>query len=248
MAQAVALEIAVWELSPRDAVPVPLMVELSGAGGLLLGAYDGTQLVGIAFALPARTEDGLILWSHMTGVHPNYQGQGIGLGLKLRQREWALANGYREMGWTFDPLQRGNANFNLHHLGATAKSYHVNFYGAMQDGINRADLPSDRIEALWLLRDPEVEARIAGSSRPESAADVPYLLRDTGKPVYTTLDAAQPTLLVQIPATLARLTDFNALLEWRLALRQALTTAFAQGYHAADFVDNAYVLKRHSGQ
>src|SRR5688572_28867986 len=117
--QVVDLEIEVWGLDPRDAVPMNIMRPLTMHGGVIIGCYDNERLVGMSLAFPARHNNRWILWSHMAGVHPNAQGQGIGLGLKLAQRQWALEHGYREMRWTFDPLQRGNANFNLRLLGAT---------------------------------------------------------------------------------------------------------------------------------
>jgi predicted GNAT superfamily acetyltransferase len=52
------------------------------------------------------------------------------------------------IGWTFDPLQRGNANFNFNRLGVVVRAYHVNFYGEMNDDIN-SGLASDRFEAWW---------------------------------------------------------------------------------------------------
>jgi predicted GNAT superfamily acetyltransferase len=150
-------------------------------------------------------------------------------------------NGFDEMRWTFDPLQRGNANFNMHRLGATSNLYRNNFYGVMQDEINRADLPSDRIEAVWRLNDPEVVRRISNIFPPLSEA--PYLLRDDGIPLASPLDEAQPAYLVQIPASQSALGA--ALAAWRFALRDALTTAFAHGYVATDFTaENAYILTR----
>ncbi|MEP7293706.1 MAG: GNAT family N-acetyltransferase [Chloroflexota bacterium] len=238
------LEIAVWGLNPRDAVPVNLMRALHHAGGVMIGAYDGAPLVGIAFAFPARMEDRVILWSHMTGIRHDYQGQGVGFELKLRQREWALANGYDQIGWTFDPLQRGNANFNLHCLGATSGSYHENFYGFMEDEINHAGLPSDRVEALWHLHDPHVVQRAAGIFPAEALMNPPFLLRDQGTPLVTALDQTQSEYLVQIPRTLSAMDD-QAVLRWRLALREALTSAFASGCVAVDFTaNNAYLLRR----
>jgi predicted GNAT superfamily acetyltransferase len=38
---AVALEIAVWGLSPLDAAPVNVLRALGHAGGAVMGAYDG---------------------------------------------------------------------------------------------------------------------------------------------------------------------------------------------------------------
>lgn len=244
--QATDLEISIWGLDPRDAAPVNLMHVLSYNGGLVLAAYDDNRMVGISLAFPARLPDHrVILWSHMTGVHRDYQGQNIGFELKLRQREWALCNGYDQIGWTFDPLQRGNANFNLHRLGAVANVYHENFYGVMQDEINRGDMPSDRVEALWNIRDLQVEARLAGNFADHPITDIPYMLRDQTYPTLSPMDDTLSKILIQIPPSLAQLPDFATRLSWRLALREALGTAFAHGYRAIDFLSsNAYLLSR----
>jgi predicted GNAT superfamily acetyltransferase len=179
----------------------------------------------------------------MTGVNRDYQSSGIGFGLKAFQRHWALMNGFDEMRWTFDPLQRGNANFNMHRLGATSNLYHNNFYGVMQDEINNADLPSDRIEAVWLLNAPDVVQRLSNIFPP--LPDAPYLLRDNGAPLPSPLDETQPAYLVQIPTSQSALgSSFPA---WRFALRDALTTAFAHGYTTVDFTPaNAYLLRKKS--
>ena len=55
--------------------------------------------------------------------------------------------------WTFDPLVRANARFNLVKLGAVAVAYLTDFYGEMQDGINAGDR-SDRCAVKWELDDP----------------------------------------------------------------------------------------------
>jgi|SRR5579871_733274 len=232
--EALNLEMAVWGLDPRDAVPTSLLHAIQHGGGLVMGAYDGQRLVGISLAFPARSSNRLILWSHMTGIDRVYQGRSVGYELKQSQRQWALANGFDEMRWTFDPLQRGNANFNLRRLGATlAPNYHVNFYGVMHDEINHADVPSDRVEAIWNLRQPREPI--------DTPLDLPFLLANRGEPVSTSLDEAQPAYLAQIPSHIPP----DDLLAWRLALREALTMAFAHGYRAVDFTSaNAYLLSR----
>lgn len=231
------LEIAVWGVDPADAVPTSMLRAVQHAGGVLHGAFDADQLIGVTLAFPARADAGWVLWSHMAGVDPAHQGQGIGCQLKHRQREWALTNGYDQIRWTFDPLQRGNANFNLRQLGATAHQYHVNFYGTMRDAINRDDLPSDRLEAIWRLRD-------SPPSTAADAGDCPFLLIDAGLPERRPLDGESPVVRAQIPRRLAAL-NAEQRLQWRLALREVLVEAFARGYRAVDFTaENAYVLRR----
>lgn len=202
----VALEIAIWGLSARDAVPSSLLHALTNNGGVLVGAYAGSQPVGLALGFPARRGKRWLLWSHMSGVHPDYQRQGIGLALKQQQRAWALENGFTEMRWTFDPLQAGNAHFNLTLLGAYADTYHVDYYGDMDDAIN-SGLPSDRVEAVWDLRARQSRARLRPSAVQQR---------------------------VEIPARLDTL-EPSAALDWRLALRATLQPALARGSRLIGF-------------
>ena len=57
------------------------------------------------------------------------------------------------MTWTFDPLVRRNAWFNISVLGATIDDYLVDFYGQMHDSINGND-PTDRLLVAWSTRGP----------------------------------------------------------------------------------------------
>ncbi len=50
--------------------------------------------------------------------------------------------------WTFDPLVRRNAVFNLARLGARASRYEVDFYGPVRDAINGDD-ETDRLVVEW---------------------------------------------------------------------------------------------------
>ena len=47
--------------------------------------------------------------SHMMGIHPEFQGQGIGTQLKLAQRQIVQQQGLDLITWTYDPLEVGNA-------------------------------------------------------------------------------------------------------------------------------------------
>lgn len=91
---------------------------------------------------------GLGLHSHMTAVLPEVVDQGFGKLMKMHQREWAAALGISSITWTFDPLQRRNAWFNLVRLGASVVSFHRNLYGALDDQINGTD-ETDRLEVRW---------------------------------------------------------------------------------------------------
>jgi predicted GNAT superfamily acetyltransferase/predicted GIY-YIG superfamily endonuclease len=243
----VDLEIAVWGLDPRDAVPSSIIHAIVENGGVMLVAEDSDQLVGLCLGIPARRGNEHYLWSHMTGIHPDYQNQGVGYGLKQAQREWALAHGYSKICWTFDPLQRGNANFNIHRLRAKANIYHVNYYGEMQDDIN-AGLPSDRLEAMWVLNDARP---VADFPEPDTGALQNCFLAfadDAGQPQRGTLGFQNPFLYIEIPADINKVKreDLQLALEWRLVVRESMQQAFAQGFSVVDFLPLAdrwaYVL------
>ncbi|MGQ9908975.1 MAG: GNAT family N-acetyltransferase [Candidatus Flexifilum sp.] len=252
--QAGALESSVWRADPLEIVPASLMRAIALNGGLAVGAFDDDALVGVSLAFTGLRGGKLILWSHMTGVHPDYQGRDIGFTLKQYQRTWALGRGFDEIRWTFDPLQRGNANFNLHRLGVVANLYHENFYGMLNDELND-HTPSDRLEVIWRLKDPRVAALASGQMQlPSLTVQRETLLLapdENGRPEERlAVSRAGDLCFVEIPAhinALARI-DRNAAAEWRLALRRTLQAAFARGYSAVDFVptpqSGAYVLER----
>ena len=73
--------------------------------------------------------------------------------------DWAAANGLDWIVWTFDPLVRRNAWFNLAVLGARVCEYLPSFYGTMSDAINAGD-ESDRLLVAW-----DVHGRPAGTRR-----------------------------------------------------------------------------------
>ena len=242
--QVTDLEITVWGVEPRNAVPAALMHASVLSGGVVMGAYDEGRIVGLSYALPARRSKKWMLWSHMTGVHPDYQGGGVGFGLKQAQRTWALKHGYNFISWTFDPLRRGNANFNLHLLGATACVYHADFYGEMTDAIN-VGLPSDRVEAQWDLRSSRVHSLMNGASVASEAdslyPDGCFLLKvgADNRPLVADFDTISSRWhFVEIPFDLAKLKLVapDAAYVWCIALRGVLQDAFARGSTLVDFV------------
>lgn len=246
------LEMRTWGMARADTIPTNLLRAVAFAGGVVLGAEDPTkpldddgldQLVGASLAFPARRNGEWLLWSHFTAVDPRYQRRGIGLGLKRAQRTWALANGYSRIGWTFDPMQRGNANFNLRKLGAFAASFSANHYGAMADGIN-IGTRTDRLVAEWDLNSARVRDLNEGPGAPErrdTAGQFLLNVSQQGKVLVTEtphLDAE--TYLVEIPydrmAVIQQ--DVARFRHWQAQLAEVLPRAFAAGYVALDFVSD----------
>ena len=224
----------VWRVGAGDNVlEANTLRALAHAGNYVAGAYDGEALVGASAGFFAA--DGH-LHSHVTGVAPDYQGHGVGRALKLHQREWALARGRSAISWTFDPLIARNAYFNLHTLGATAVEYLPDFYGEMADGVN-ADDATDRIYLLWRLDMPAPPA--------PTAQGVPALLARNGEAPVISAQRAQ-ALTVATPSDVERLrtTDRELAIRWRMAVREAMTSALNNGYRIAGITrDGRYLLE-----
>lgn len=242
----------VWQSSDRELVPTHVLITVSKNGGVLLGAFapdgpsESSGMVGFIFGWPGYGTDerGRALpkhCSHQLAVLPRYRRCGLGLRLKLAQREAVLAQGTTEwITWTFDPLQRGNAIFNLHHLGVTSNTYLLNVYGEQEDAINTG-LPTDRVQVDWRLRSQHVLEAIAPEKRahagqPDNLRILPAPpVEDSGGPDIAGLEADVP-LAVPLPDTVdgLRMEDPARLSQWRYYLRTLLPAAFESGYQLTD--------------
>lgn len=215
----------VWGMPDRDVVPSHQLLAASGAGGVVLGAFvPSGDLVGFCYGFIGLRNGRALFYSHMAAVVEAHRGKDIGFRLKRAQREEAMARGLDLMVWTYDPLQAANAHLNMHKLGARASRYYVNYYGEMEDELNRG-IPSDRLEVDWWLRDPRVVTLMRGER--SAAPSGPDVAR------------------IDIPANLGemRRSDHALLRQWRQRTREAFVELFARGYEAVDFVDGAYVLR-----
>lgn len=208
----------IWGTHPaKGPVSAEVMRALGHAGNYVVGAYENGRLVGASVAFFAEPS-AATLHSHITGATA---GRGIGLALKLHQKQWALRRGITRITWTYDPLIRRNAHFNLTKLGARPEEYLRSFYGAMDDAINGGD-ESDRVLTAWDLtahHDP------AATSTPDdsAAAHAVHAVRDVGgRPEVRATDAE--FVLIDLPDDIEALrrTDPGAAHAWRLAVRDAL--------------------------
>jgi predicted GNAT superfamily acetyltransferase len=228
-------------------VPVATMVAAQLHGGQVLGAFTSSgEAVAMSFAFLARIEHRIGLYSQLTGVIPAYQGRGLGQQIKELQAEIARADGLHVIAWAFDPLQAGNAHFNLARLGATVGRYIEDMYGPRNDALN-AGATTDRLIAEWDLDgSPSCQKPDSDSSSGsfDEFARLPHLiqcdLRSDGEriPVGVLPEQSSRRVLLEIPAEIARLRREQPDLarSWRDAVRLAFAGAFAGGYRGVGFV------------
>ena len=222
------------------------LAHVNGYGAL---ALSGTEPVGAALGFFGSDDLGTYLHSYVAGVKERVRGSNVGFALKLHQRAWALRHSLGRVTWTYDPLVRRNAYFNLVKLGATAVAFHRDFYGTMHDRVNAGDL-SDRILIEW---DLESRRALDASALRPHVVDLDAL----GGPAVVRLAVGageRPEVgtergaieLVQIPADIVALRNANPDLarQWRLALRETLGAALEEGYRADGITrDGWYVVR-----
>jgi predicted GNAT superfamily acetyltransferase len=242
--RALDLEKEIWACDDADITPITLAVATRAGGSIWLGAFDGDQLVGFAFAFPSLEQEGVAFHSHTVGVRPKYQSAGVGYQLKLAQRQRVLALGVKTMTWTFDPLRSYNAHFNFSKLGVISDRYHVDFYGPRTSSQLHSN-GTDRLWVIWNLADNRVEDRLKGKSvRTETLDALKHLeplvrFNGNGRPVEGDLTAAlgRQRIAIEVPGNIGPLesSDIALAREWRLATRHAFTESLKAGFFVKDF-------------
>lgn len=234
------LQKEVWEFDDRDIVPMTQMIAAKETGGVVLGAYDGSKMIGFVYGFVGHENGCLVIHSHMLAVKRTFRGGNVGFLLKLAQRDRALAQGIKVVTWTFDPLQSLNAHLNIEKLGVVAVEYKIDFYGETSSSLHR-DIGTDRLWAKWELESDRVKQRIEGRtvSRPdvENSARLVRCGMD-GRPLRCDPEIRNDRyLVVEIPG------DIGALQEnqpecaalWRKSTREALLQAFDAGFFVTGF-------------
>jgi predicted GNAT superfamily acetyltransferase len=233
-ASVVELEREIWGTGYDDVVPISILSVSVLRGGVLIGAFVGDRMVGFVYSLPGLKHGKPLQWSHMLGVVDEFRNDGLGLRLKMLQRDRSLAMGLDLIEWTFDPMQTLNAYLNFIKLGIVVDEYEINVYGKSMSPLHGGN-PTDRFVAQWRIR----EDTFAHSTHIGAQTAANRIDRSSGQPrcVDVVLDAATPTVLVDIPAgfteMLAKTPELA--LEWRLATRRIFTAYFGRGYKAMGF-------------
>ena len=220
----------VWDVKSMVSPEIMTASLHNGGYGSVIYIESGNMFrpVGAAFALVGRALPGLIgpnLHSHATGVLPEYVGKGIGEMIKRHQWNWAKENGFDTITWTFDPLVRRNAHFNVIKLGATVLGYHQNFYGELDDGINAGE-QSDRVLVRW---------NVAGVAAPQAS---------------TCVEPSKTAVVIETPADIEQLrkTDRVQSDGWRARQRAAFESAQHAGLRVVGLSrDFSYVLDETDG-
>lgn len=261
------LQAEVWGINDRsEIVPKDILKIVQVNGGLVLGAFDQNgQILGFLFGFVGLRGDGQVKHcSHMMGVLPEYRASGIGLRLKIAQREFVLKQGIDLITWTVNPLEGANAAVNFGKLGVVCRNYLPNFYGEMEDSLNKG-LPSHRFEVEWWIRSPRVQEfmRLAEGGnriRHELASQDIFINQITTEGKIIELiplnQIANQTgrLVYEVPMDFQRIknVDLNTAHELLEHNRAFFIEAVAQGYVVADFVTqtlegerrNFYLLER----
>lgn len=224
------------------------MIAAQNHDGLVLGAYDRNRMVGVLFGFTGLYRGRPYHYSHITGVAREYQSRGVGFKLKLAQRRFVIGRGMRLVKWTYDPLQAGNAYFNIGKLGGICRAYTRNLYGGLGDSLNRGRL-TDRFELEWWVKSRRVRRRIGGRLGKAAVGDllkrgVPIanrtvrMARGPRKPVAVSLGLRDSRLLVEIPRSIVAVRDasLEASRAWTLSFRRVFEHYFRRGYVVTDVV------------
>jgi predicted GNAT superfamily acetyltransferase len=284
LSQLKAVEKEVWGMADEDSLPLTLAIALKAAGNIFVGAFvkleqkpeqekdkhkdsnnHKEQLVGFAFGFLGREHGQTTIHSHMLAVLDPYRHLDLGSRLKQAQRERALAQGIREMTWTYDPLQSRNAHFNFSKLGVVSDTYKIDFYGPETSSMLHRN-GTDRLWVRWILNSRRVRDRIAagpaGKNVRTETLDALKLLAPlvrfdpSGKPARADLSEAlaRQRVSIEIPGDILEVerADMGLAREWRDATRWAFREALKAGFFVAEFSRSirgqqgpgAYLLQR----
>jgi predicted GNAT superfamily acetyltransferase len=246
-----------WDMPDIEVIPARTMHAIQYNGGLLLGAYDGDELVGFVFGVLGTVRGlhnridqvaaaRLQLYSTILGVLPEYHDRGVAYQLKVAQREFALRLGIRLVTWTYDPLESRNGWLNIGKLGAVCHNYIRDYHGEL-GGIN-AGLTTDRFYVEWWVTGNRVRGRVGRQRRPLSydqliagrailINEAEYDERGLLLPPGSFAESEANIVLVEIPSEIQAIkqADMELARSWRAHTRALFEHYFAHQFIVTDF-------------
>lgn len=245
--EVLALQRAAWGMDDISLVPPHIFIAITKAGGMVHGAYVGSQLVGFILGIVSRDgRDGsMYLTSHMMGVHPEWQSRNVGYTLKRAQGAWAQTHGIPIVRWTFDPMETRNANLNIRKLGARVIQFVPDYYGTSVGTDLQRGLPSDRFVVEW---NTTLKEHVNSPREGELA----ILLLD--KEIFPRLELFESSSLLsaQIPVPLnfqqLKHSNFERAAQWQGAVRAICSRAlqdrsmWISGFHPDTSADIGYYV------
>ena len=214
---------AVW--GGADPIPADVITAIIHSGGyasLASQIINGKkQFVGGSLAIVGNYQRKL--HSHVTGVIDAATNIGVGRALKVHQWLWAKENNFSAISWTFDPLVRRNAHFNLIVLGAKVVKYCQNYYGEINDMINVGD-QTDRLVVERQVEELTVAPRGSICIAKDGDLNIP----------------------IPLDIVAVRNTDRDAATRLRLEQRASFESAFANSFSVQGLTTDGSFVLRHN--
>lgn len=246
----------IWGLDELEITPTHIYLAATHAGGKILCAYANEKPVGYVFGFVGVEDKGTpYFYSHNLGVLKEWRNQGIAFDLKVRLREVLLADGFSDVKWTYEPLDSKNAYAYIGKLGGVSNTYHREYYGEMEDDINRG-LPSDRLVVDWFIDSKHVSRKINRETPKLSLENIDngaqlnsvQVAEHLPKPVDRKLNitelcrAGKKRFSLEIPPNFHDLKEVSPalVLEWRLHVRQLMEACFANDLCITDVMYEAH--------
>jgi predicted GNAT superfamily acetyltransferase len=239
--EVVKLQKTAW--SQEMITSMPQMAAAILHGGIIIGAFDGENLIGFNYGFAGYDGCEAYLGSHMMAIHHDYRDRGIGMRLKFEQRLCAIRYGYRKIVWTYDPFEARNAYLNLSKLGGKVNKYISSFYGEDREG-----LPTDRFMVEWDITTEQVEeANVLQHEITSEKKNYPSLLTYTiDGENFTGIEYSNnhlllghiPGCLIPIPRMAHELKSAQSplFLTWQSYLRCLCSEAFLLHYQVVSFI------------
>ena len=242
----------VWGLDDLQIIPAHEFDIVARHGGIILGAYHAKtdELIAWSYALLAKVQGQLGLYSFGLAVVPEYQRHGVGRRLKLAQREAALAEDHKLIAWTYDPLRAINGHLYLTRLGAVTVEYLEDTHGPRGMGTRAQGMPIDEVLTVWYLDSPRVTKRLSGQETISALPDWPVI-----HPLQSPQDAdgrvridelPQSSCVLEIPEEIQdiRETDIELARKWRFTARDILEHYFNGGYTISECISQVHSTGR----